>query len=280
MMTPTRQDVSINQVIKVRQHSVALFKRISMEKGYVDSWHGHDWHQVIFPLKGLLQTQTKHARFLVPHTSILFVPAGVEHESVALSDTRFIGIYLNPAQLNPEHSESDIRCPTEVQAVSLSPFLRHLLLEIERFCEKPESDGILRNLIAVLNDQFALGEPFQFKTMLPRDRRLKTIFERLSEAPAQNQTLAEWGEEVGASERTLSRLFASEFSMSFALWRQHIRMVHSLALLDSDLPIQAVASQIGYENDSSYIKTFKGMFGITPNQYKKRVLDEDPLFAE
>lgn len=80
--------------------------------------------------------------------------------------------------------------------MSLSPFLRHLLLEIERFCEKPESDGILRNLIAVLNDQFALGEPFQFKTMLPRDRRLKTIFERLSEAPAQNQTLAEWGKKL------------------------------------------------------------------------------------
>ncbi|HFS8461356.1 TPA: AraC family transcriptional regulator, partial [Vibrio cholerae] len=89
--------MTANQMMAANPSSPALTKTIDMPKGYVDLRHQHTWHQIIFPIKGLLQTQTDHYQHLVPHTSALFVPAGIQHESIALTHTTFVGIYLNPA---------------------------------------------------------------------------------------------------------------------------------------------------------------------------------------
>ena len=82
--------VTSNKMMAANPNSPALVKTIDMQKGYIDAMHQHTWHQVIFPLKGLLQTQTEHYQHLVPHTSALFVPAGISHESIALSIPRLL----------------------------------------------------------------------------------------------------------------------------------------------------------------------------------------------
>ena len=107
-----------------------------------------------------------------------------------------------------------------------------------------------------------------FQLLLPEDRRLKLIFEALTETPTLDLSLKEWGEKVGASERTLSRLFSKEFNTSFQLWRQQIRLIYSLSLLDEELSIQRIADLVGYQNDSSYIKTFRAYFNVTPQQFR------------
>ncbi|KOO13838.1 AraC family transcriptional regulator [Vibrio xuii] len=249
-----------NEMMTENPHSPALVKTIDMPKGYIDSMHQHTWHQVIFPIKGLLQTKTDHYQHLVPHTSALFVPAGIRHESIALSHTTFVGIYLNPA-FGTEYEH-------QVRTITLTPFLNELLQEIRRQCEGLVSDEEVSRLLAVLHDQIMKDNVQTFQLLLPEDRRLKQIFEALTETPALDCSLKQWGEKVGASERTLSRLFSKEFNTSFQLWRQQIRLVYSLSLLDEDLPIQSIADQVGYQNDSSYIKAFKAYFDVTPQQFR------------
>ncbi|BAJ03158.1 transcriptional regulator, AraC/XylS family [Shewanella violacea DSS12] len=240
--------------------SPALVKTIEMPKGYVDTRHHHDWHQVIFPIKGLLQTESEYYQHLVPHTSALFVPATLEHQSIALSNTSFIGIYINPKF-----------CKTysmQVRSISLTPFLKELLQEIRRKALVADNQDELLHLLEVLHDQILRDEVFTFQLLLPQDRRLKLIFDYLTERPALDWSLKMWGEKVGASERTLSRLFVKEFKTSFPLWRQHLRLIYSLSLLDENLTIQAIADKIGYQNDSSYIKAFKVYFDTTPQQFR------------
>ncbi|MBF4432865.1 helix-turn-helix domain-containing protein, partial [Vibrio anguillarum] len=67
---------------------------------------------------------------------------------------------------------------------------------------------------------------------------------------------------------TLSRLCAKEFSQSFALWRQNIRLVLSLPLLSSKMSIQEIAMELGYASDSSYVQAFKKLFNQTPRKYR------------
>lgn len=116
-----------NEMMAANPHFPVLVKTIDMPKGYIDALHQHTWHQIIFPIKGLLQTQTEHYQHLVPHTSALFVPAGVQHESIALSNTIFVGIYLNP--------EFGATYEPQVRTIALTPFLNELLQEIRRQCE-------------------------------------------------------------------------------------------------------------------------------------------------
>ena len=89
--------LSANEVIAAQPDAPVLVKTIQMAKGYVDKMHSHNWHQIIFPIKGLLQTQSGNYQYLLPHTSALFVHLLPGHESIALSHTTFIGIYINPA---------------------------------------------------------------------------------------------------------------------------------------------------------------------------------------
>lgn len=252
--------ITSNEMMAANPHFPVLVKTIDMPKGYIDALHQHTWHQIIFPIKGLLQTQTEHYQHLVPHTSALFVPAGVQHESVAVSNTIFVGIYLNP--------EFGATYEPQVRTIALTPFLNELLQEIRRQCENEASHEEVLHLLAVLHDQILKSNVQTFQLLLPQDRRLKLIFEQLTDEPALSCSLKEWGEKIGASERTLSRLFAKEFNTSFLLWRQQIRLIYSLSLLDETLPIQAIADRVGYQNDSSYIKAFKAYFDMTPQQFR------------
>ncbi len=252
--------ITSNEMMAANPHSPVLVKTIDMPKGYIDALHQHTWHQIIFPIKGLLQTQTEHYQHLVPHTSALFVPAGVQHESIALSNTIFVGIYLNP--------EFGATYEPQVRTIALTPFLNELLQEIHRQCEGETSHKEVLHLLAVLHDQILKSNVQTFQLLLPQDRRLKLIFEQLTDEPALSCSLKKWGEKIGASERTLSRLFAKEFNTSFLLWRQQIRLIYSLSLLDEELSIQSIADQVGYQNDSSYIKAFKAYFDVTPQQFR------------
>jgi len=266
---PNRQVLSANTLIEQNHQALALVKTIEMHKGFVDKLHHHTWHQLIFPIQGLIQTEADQCQFLVPHTTAIFIPAGVCHESIAITNTTFIGLYINP-QYGRCH---DINDGQRLKQVSMTPFLKELILMIKLQYQAERtttSHGNTLRLIEVLYDQIHTSESFKFKLLVPKDRRIKMIFEALTEKPDLDLTLSKWGEIVGASERTLSRIFAKEFNTSFALWRQHLRLIQSLPLLESGLSIQNVAHQVGYHNDSSYIKAFKDRFGLTPQQFRLR----------
>ncbi|MCS6238725.1 AraC family transcriptional regulator [Shewanella baltica] len=263
----SRQLDSINAIIEQAPNMPSFVKAIEMQKGYVDVLHQHCWHQLIFPLQGLLQTEADGALFLVPHTTALFVPAGVIHESVAITDTCFIGVHLNP-MYGRDYGAM-------IKPVAMSAFLRELVLTLRKQCAfntpinvEPMVQAPILRLLEVLYDQINSAGGQTFKLLIPKDRRLKLIFEHLTQTPALDFSLVKWGERVGASERTLSRLFVREFGSSFVLWRQHLRLIYSLSLLATDLSIQNVAHQIGYKNDSSYIKAFKERFGMTPQRFR------------
>lgn len=120
----------------------------------------------------------------------------------------------------------------------------------------------------VLRDQIEVAESYEIPLLIPTDKRLFSIFLQLKQQPDLPFTLKEWAQKVGASERTLSRLCSKEFSQSFALWRQNIRLVLSLQLLSSKMSIQEVAIESGYASDSAYVQAFKKLFNQTPRKYR------------
>ena len=80
--------------------------------------------------------------------------------------------------------------------------------------------------------------------------------------------LSGWEKLVEASERRLSRLFTKELAMTFPLWRQHLRLVSSLSLLETNHSVQEIAYKVDYNADSSFMHAFKNLFNQTPQQYR------------
>jgi AraC-like DNA-binding protein len=80
--------------------------------------------------------------------------------------------------------------------------------------------------------------------------------------------LAAFGLAVGASERTLSRLFRQQAGMSFPQWRtQFRRLQHALVLLADGTPVTTAALACGWSNPSTFIETFRRAFGATPGKF-------------
>lgn len=255
------QDISANDLISHNACHSAIVRTMGMAKTELDVFHSHPWHQLVFPFTGLLQTQVGDKRFLVPHTTSIFVPAGVMHESLALTDTHFMGIYINPKFCRSVE--------LQVMPIVVSEFIKLLFVEIQtQFNSNCYDHSVQKNLVNVLLDQIETSKVTDFKLLVPKDRRIKQIFDCYNEDPSVPYTLDDWSCKVGATKRTLTRLFAKEFGTSFSLWRQHLRLVTSLRLLETDCSIQEVALLVGYQNDSSYIKAFKARFGITPLSFK------------
>ncbi|MGI5206705.1 AraC family transcriptional regulator [Spirillospora sp. CA-108201] len=85
--------------------------------------------------------------------------------------------------------------------------------------------------------------------------------------PADDRTLAELGRDVGASDRTLSRLFRSDLGMTFPQWRTQLRLYHALILLAGNAPVTAVAHRCGWSSASTFIDVFRRAFGHTPGTH-------------
>lgn len=72
---------------------------------------------------------------------------------------------------------------------------------------------------------------------------------------------------VGASSRTLARLFGAETGMSFGRWRTRARLRAGLEHMAANRPLAAVAHHVGYTTPSSFIAAFRQETGRTPGAY-------------
>ena len=127
--------------------------------------------------------------------------------------------------------------------------------------------GPEERLLTVILDQIRSMRIAPLELPIPEDVRLKKIFKRLSNNPADNRTLEDWGKMVGATGRTLARHFRAETGMTFGQWRQQIRILEALKRLGMKEPVTTVAIDLGYDSPSAFISMFKKALGKTPGQY-------------
>ena len=75
----------------------------------------------------------------------------------------------------------------------------------------------------------------------------------------------------GLSERSFKRRFARATGMSPLEYVQTLRLEESKQMLETtELSVEAVAGQVGYEDASFFGRLFRRKVGLTPAQYRKR----------
>jgi AraC-like DNA-binding protein len=227
-------------------------------------WHDHAAHQLINPSAGVLQVSTPNGTWVVPPHRAVWIPAGVPHSHQAFGPTQMRTLAfaepVNPLRLDR---------PT---VLAVSPLLREVVISLTG--DDSLTDPQRVNLERVALDQLRRVEELPLCLPSPADARLRDINDLLRTDPADQRTLAELGAVVGASERTLSRLFRSETSMTFPQWRGQLRLHHALTLLAADTPVTATATACGYRSSSAFIEAFRQAFGATPGRYHRAAPQE------
>jgi AraC-like DNA-binding protein len=101
----------------------------------------------------------------------------------------------------------------------------------------------------------------------PRDPRAREVADALLASPEDRRSLAQWGHEIGASARTLTRAFIADTGITFNRWRAAVRVRAALPHLASGVPVHQVAGLVGYDTPSAFIAAFRRETGTTPGAY-------------
>lgn len=214
--------------------------------------HEHH-HQLVWAPEGTLAMQTAENDWVIAPSQALWIPAGTVHVGRVLRPGRIYLIYVRAAQ-----------CPlrwTRPTGLAVEPLMRELIAYLAR---DDLSQGRRRHAETVLFDVLEPAATTVIHVPLPRDPRARQVADALIDHPDDDRDLGAWGVEVGASIRTLSRLFAAETGMTFSAWRTQVRMREALGLLADGLPVGTVARRVGYAQSTTFVTAFRRTTGRTP----------------
>ena len=230
--------------------------------------HTHPWPQLTFSTRGVIRLSTEDGSYIVPPSRALWVPANMPHSITLIEDAELRTVYVH-AWMAPAWE----RC----EVLEISPLLRALMLALDTTPDgQPPADPHAaqreRWIAPLLIDELERATQIRIDVPLPADKRLRQLCEGLLRAPDSRATLAERAEAIGASERTVARLFRDQLGMSWQQWRQQAVLAHALPLLARGMPVSQVAAASGYATDSAFCAMFKAATGQSPTsfQHKKK----------
>ncbi|KUO14379.1 helix-turn-helix transcriptional regulator [Streptomyces dysideae] len=244
---------------QIRHEPVAPTRTQSLAPGAAIDAHRHDDHQIVYAGRGVLAVTTSAGSWGAPGTRAIWVPAGTvhAHQTHGELELHLVGL---PATENPLALET----PT---VLAVGPPLRELIVAYTG--AQDDNSPERARLRAVLLNQLRASPQQPLHLPTPTAPLVQTLCNILHADPADSRILAELGREIGASDRTLSRLFRSELGMTFPQWRTQLRLHHALVLLADNTPVTAVAHRCGWSSASAFIDVFRRTFGHTPGTYPR-----------
>lgn len=243
--------------------NLALFFRYEQANAQTEYLpHSHPWGQVIFVRDNVLEMRVNGQRLLTPAGYPVWIPPGLEHASYNHRQAWFrtfnmqsalcAGMPAHPCLLNVSPIVTAI-----VDDCAAQNLLTPLDAEQERLCR-------------VLCDQLKRAVPQESYLPTSDDKLLAPVLKALEANPADNTTLAQWARRVYSTERTLARRCQAQLGMGFSEWRQRLRFLHAIALLEQGRSVQDVAHELGYSSPSALIVMFQQQAGTTPERFRAR----------
>ncbi len=245
--------------------------------------HSHAWAQLAYCASGIVQVsaaagdasrdadaparamRTDEVTYIVPPSRAVWIAPGARHSVHVLEDAQFRTLYIDASAV-PERVRG-------CRVIVVSPLLRELVSALDALAQGAHAREREARLTALVLDEIAAADTHPLGVPLPSsesgDKRLRALCEVVLRAPSERSTLAQWAAVVGASERTMARLFRDELGMSYQQWRQQAILAHALPMLARGMPVGHVAAASGYASDSAFTAMFKTAMGQSPRQFQR-----------
>lgn len=229
---------------------------------FVDPPHSHERAQLVYASAGVMSVITDEASFTIPPQRGVWMPAGVRHEAYCRGRVSLRTLYVDPG--------ADHRLPSTCQVLKVSNLLRELILEASTLPIEYELDGRDGRLMQLILDEIAQSAACPVTALhvpMPQDPRLVRVCRAIMQDPSQDDDLDCWAEAAGMGRRTFTRAFPRETGITFAIWRQQVRLAEALSLLSLGRSVTSVAFDVGYSSPSAFTAMFQRAFGVAPSHY-------------
>ncbi|WP_251075941.1 AraC family transcriptional regulator [Streptomyces sp. ISL-12] len=251
--TVVRRALALPEQAAAPSSIVAGFRVVPVPTEYPP--HAHDLHELVWVRGGTLTSRVRNSVFTVFGGHGLWMPAAMVHEGRATAGAEFFHAFFAP-----EHTPFAYGEP---KAIAMTPLLESLLTHLSRTdldaAARARAESVVFDVMRPSERQFAL--------QLPGDPRIDAIAAALLDDPADCRSLEEWARRLGTSDRTITRAFRQTTGLSFAQWRQMLRVHRALALLAEGSEVATVSETLGYAQPSSFIAAFRRVMGTTPGAF-------------
>ncbi len=224
-----------------------------------DPPHSHKRGQLVYAISGVLVCTTREATFVVPPQRALWVPAGVVHEARTRGHVSLRTLYLDDSV--------GAALPRHCMTIEVSTLLRELIVEATRIPVEYDVDSRDGRVMALIVDEILGAHRTPLHVPMPQHPQLVRICHAILKDPAQNDVLDDWAVAAGMSRRTFTRVFRHETGVTFATWRQNVRLIEAMSRLSTGQSVTAVAFDVGYSSPSAFTAMFRRAFGVPPTQY-------------
>lgn len=237
--------------------------------------HAHSWGQVVLSATGVVGVTAPHGSYIVPPSRAVWIPPGVEHAVTVIEDAELLTLYLHQGRgrFGPGRSQAESAEWRSCRVLEVSPLLLALALELDA---KPDGRGAVparealareRRLAGLLLDELRRAAPVRLGVDLPREKRLRHLCEAVIDEPSRHATLAAWARDSGASARTMTRLFRSELGTTFLQWRQQVLLARAVPMAARNVPMAAIAAELGYASPSAFTAMVRRSVGAPPSRF-------------
>lgn len=237
--------------IRVRSRPMTAGVRIAQ--------HTHAWAQLAYASRGVLRMTTPGTTWMVPPSRAIWVPPLITHEVSIVEDAFLRTLYVDESVIPPGLDACRV--------VEVSGLLRETIAALDEAGIAPARERLLG---ALALDEITRSAPLPLAVPMPAEKRLRALCEALIADPAGPGSLEYWAAHVGASTRTIARLFRQELGVSFSQWRQQAILARAIPLLNQGRPMAVVARELGYQSQSAFSAMFRRAFGQSPRAFIAR----------
>lgn len=203
---------------------------LDLESGLGFSRHSHPEDQLSWMRTGAMTLTVDGSTLWLRGPQLAWIPAHIPHAMTIVEGGQLISRYTTSA-LRPVGDRW-----TRSQVVAVDDLMGATLRHLGTPGLSPARQGLCHRLVVDLLNDSELGD---------------------------------LADQLGISEKTLSRAFRAGTGSTFRQWRTDLRLHTGAGLLVRGLSVNETARTVGYRTASSFITSFTHRFGMTPGRFTR-----------
>ncbi|WP_256901532.1 AraC family transcriptional regulator [Vibrio harveyi] len=233
---------------------------IAADVGKHDSgMHEHKKGQLLYAPQGCMTFALDNSICILPPTKAVWIPPHTSHRAVMTNVVAYRSLYFDCSKYS---------CPKNIVMIEVNDLLKALIDKMALW-EWDIEETKTQATSTLFWEEFYQAKQFELSLPLPSDRRLTGFRKAMTKGDFIAPELNQLSQTVGASSKTITRLFKAETGMSYQDWRQQWRLLKAIELLCEERQVSDVAHCLEFSSDSAFIAFFKKQTGQTPLNFMK-----------
>ncbi|MGN0244090.1 MAG: AraC family transcriptional regulator [Lachnospiraceae bacterium] len=259
--------------------NLKYFHVLSKEKNLIRTNNKNaTWYEIFYLISGDVICKIDHQEFILEPDSIFITPPFMEHELRTTSDTPFerAAIFF-PGSIIPAEYQHYLTQTFTHRAQSHSYVYQHVSeFHIPSYFDMMEAywdmDEDIRNTSAYILVESILSALIYIDRSSGKvvgankeQHLMNEILQYINENLASNLSLDQLSNKFYINKNKLYDLFRQSTNQTIKQYITYKRIIKAEKLIKNGTPLNIAASEVGYQDYSTFYRAYKKVLGVTPN---------------